>query len=199
MQFRCQWQPTHFGWQLIALWLFRVLAVPVSDMCHMEHHVHTQRSCNHHSYPSFSTQYFFGYSVSGLHMFRINSTKIELQYIRLRLFAGNSHNNTPENMNPPLFGDKNIRAQIQYVCLGQFAGNTCNNVQENTNLPLFVIKSLSGYLSHFQIFSAHGQEKFDPMKTIKYVTGLFIIMNLLVSQRRLLQPSKYHSCKEDLY
>jgi hypothetical protein len=81
-----------------------VLASPLSDMCRTEHRAHNQGSCHHHSYPSFSTQY---YSTSGLNMFRTNSTT-ELQYICLGYFTGNRHKNVPENTSPPHLVEKNV-------------------------------------------------------------------------------------------
>jgi hypothetical protein len=68
----------------------------------MEHHVHNQGSCYHHSYPSFLTHLFFPtILLAGVQMFMKNRTT-EMQYICLGYFAGNSHNNVPENSSPPL-------------------------------------------------------------------------------------------------
>jgi hypothetical protein len=94
-------QPTHFGGQLISLWLFIVLAAPLSDVCRTKHHVHNQVTCYHHSYPPFLTPPPLHYSTSGLHMLRKNSTT-EIQYTCLGYFIRNSHNNVPENTSPPL-------------------------------------------------------------------------------------------------
>jgi len=87
-----------FWWAVNFTLISIVLVAPLSDVGCMEHHVHNQGSCYHHSYPSFLTQY---YSTSVLNMFRTNSTT-GLQYICLGYFEDNSHNNVPLT-----FGEKN--------------------------------------------------------------------------------------------
>jgi hypothetical protein len=117
MVFWCQWQPTHFGGQLFSLCLFIVLAVPFSDMCSTEHHVHNQGSCYHHSYPSFLTHLFFPIILlAGLHMFRTNRTT-EMQYICLGILCRQQPQQCTRKYKSTPFGEKNMCLVIRFLII----------------------------------------------------------------------------------